>query len=135
MQDTLISAYRYLHSYDPRWQFSTWIYRIAIRNAATTPPPALEGAEAVSDDDPLLQCVADNERDNLWVVAKQVLSPDAHTALWLHYAEDMPVKDVAVALQRSVSWVKVNLFRSRRQLAAAMRSQTPRIEGSALWLI
>ena len=33
LQDTLISAYRYIHSYDPRWRFSTWLYRIAIRNA------------------------------------------------------------------------------------------------------
>ena len=33
LQDTLIAAFRYLHSYDPRWRFSTWLYRIAIRNA------------------------------------------------------------------------------------------------------
>ena len=33
VQDTLIAAYRYLHSYDPRWRFSTWLYRIAIRKA------------------------------------------------------------------------------------------------------
>ena len=33
LQDTLIAAYRYLYSYDPRWRFSTWLYRIAIRNA------------------------------------------------------------------------------------------------------
>ena len=25
VQDTFISAYRYLHSYNPRWRFSTWI--------------------------------------------------------------------------------------------------------------
>jgi RNA polymerase sigma-70 factor (ECF subfamily) len=34
VQDTFISAYRYLHSFNPQWRFSTWIYRIAIRNAA-----------------------------------------------------------------------------------------------------
>ena len=34
LQDTMINAYRYLKSYDPRWRFSTWLYRIAIRNAA-----------------------------------------------------------------------------------------------------
>ena len=33
LQDTLIHAYKYLHSYDPRCGFSTWLYRIAIRNA------------------------------------------------------------------------------------------------------
>lgn len=34
LQDTLINAYRYLKSYDPRWRFSTWLYRIAIRNSS-----------------------------------------------------------------------------------------------------
>ena len=33
LQDTLINAYRYLYSYNPQWRFSTWLYRIAIRNA------------------------------------------------------------------------------------------------------
>ena len=33
LQDTLINAYRYIHSYDSRWRFSTWLYRIAIRTA------------------------------------------------------------------------------------------------------
>ena len=34
LQDTLINAYRYLHSYNAQWRFSTWLYRIAINNAA-----------------------------------------------------------------------------------------------------
>ena len=34
LQDTMINAYRYIRSYDARWRFSTWLYRIAIRNAA-----------------------------------------------------------------------------------------------------
>ena len=38
LQDTMIAAYRYLHSYDPRWRFSTWLYQIAIRNAQKIDP-------------------------------------------------------------------------------------------------
>ena len=34
LQDTFINAFRYLASFDSRWRFSTWIYRIALRNAA-----------------------------------------------------------------------------------------------------
>lgn len=33
LQDTFLNAFRYLDSYRPRWRFSTWLYRIAIRNA------------------------------------------------------------------------------------------------------
>ena len=32
LQDTLINAYRYINSYDAKWRFSTWLYRIAINN-------------------------------------------------------------------------------------------------------
>ena len=35
LQDTLINAYRYLYSYDPRWRFSTWLYRIATNESLT----------------------------------------------------------------------------------------------------
>lgn len=38
LQDTLINAFRYIRSYDARWRFSTWLYRIAIRNAANGRP-------------------------------------------------------------------------------------------------
>ena len=45
VQDTFISAYRYLESYDSRWRFSTWIYRIAIRNAGRQRRPEWQDAE------------------------------------------------------------------------------------------
>ena len=38
LQDTLINAYRYLETYDPRWRFSTWLYRIAVRNTYRNRP-------------------------------------------------------------------------------------------------
>lgn len=121
LQDTLINAYRYLHSYDPRWRFSTWLYRIAIRNAGKLRGPDLVDVDSVSDlhdeeNDPLLQCMADSERENLWVVARRLLNDDVFAAMWLRYAEDMSVNDISTALDRSVSWTKVNLMRGRRAL-------------------
>ena len=60
VQDTFISAYRYLYSYNPRWAFSTWIYRIAIRNAARqTNREVSDFVEVVDEDasDPLEECI------------------------------------------------------------------------------
>ncbi len=37
LQDTFANAFRYLDSFNPKWRFSTWIYRIAIRNASRLP--------------------------------------------------------------------------------------------------
>jgi RNA polymerase sigma-70 factor (ECF subfamily) len=123
-QDAFVSAFRYLHTYSPRWRFSTWLYRIALRNAARLPePPGEQGADVVDDDDPLARCIAHGERTNLWLTAKSLLAPDAFSVMWLHYAEDLPVRDVAQVLDRSLSWTKVSMHRSRRRLAEALNDQ------------
>lgn len=124
LQDTLIAAYRYIHSYDPRWRFSTWLYRIAIRNAARLRGPEVMTIGELRDEenDPLQQCIADSETDNLWLSARRVLNDEVYVAMWLRYAEDMSVKDIAKTLDRSESWTKVNLMRGRQALETHMNS-------------
>ena len=118
LQDTLMNAYRYLHSYDSRWRFSTWLYRIAINNLArlrsvdTVELGDLHAEEA----DPLEQCIAASDHENLWVHARRLLSDEVFAAMWLRYVEDMSVNDISAVLERSVSWTKVNLLRGRRRL-------------------
>ena len=125
LQDTLIAAYRYLHSYDPRWRFSTWLYRIAIRNAQKirTENVVEFGDLGDEESDPLLQCIASSETENLWVSARRVLSDEVFAATWLRYAEDMSINDISQALDRSASWTKVNLLRARKALDAELNSQ------------
>ena len=122
LQDTLINAYRYLHSYDSRWRFSTWLYRIAIRNAANVRAVGAEQADDLQDAeaDPLLLCIALSERENLWISARRVLSEEVYAAMWLRYVEDMSINDVAAVMDRTVSWTKVNLLRARKQLDAEL---------------
>lgn len=130
LQDTLINAYRYIHSYDPRWRFSTWLYRIAIRNAAKlhTPDTLELGELGVEESDPLLQCIADSESENLWISARHLLNEEVFQAMWLRYAEDMSVNDISKALDRSASWTKVNLMRGRRKLDAELNGAGKRSE-------
>lgn len=118
LQDTLINAFRFIRSYDPRWRFSTWLYRIAIRNASKlrTPDTAELGDLIDEESDPLLQCIRDSESENLWLSARRLLSDEVFTAMWLRYAEDLSVNDISKALDRSPSWTKVNLMRGRRVL-------------------
>jgi len=130
LQDTLINAYRYIHSYDPRWRFSTWLYRIAINNAARLRSPEVVELGELRDEenDPLLQCISDSESENLWVSARQLLNDEVFAAMWLRYAEDMSVNDISRALDRSVSWTKVNLMRGRKALDASMNDQQNKSE-------
>lgn len=118
LQDTLINAFRYIDSYDARWRFSTWLYRIAIRNAGRqrTADTIDVGELRDEESDPLLACIAADESENLWITARRLLTDEVFTALWLRYAEDMSIGDIARALDRSTSWTKVNLMRARRAL-------------------
>ena len=120
LQDTLINAYQYLHSYDPRWRFSTWLYRIAINNVVKLrPSETIElGDLADEESDPLADCIAASDRENLWQCARRKLSDEVFAAMWLRYVEDMSIKDIATVLERSVSWTKVNLMRGRKILDA-----------------
>ena len=122
LQDTLINAYRYIGSYNPQWRFSTWLYRIAIRNAGKLHTGKLAELGDPPDDsaDPLAHCIADSERENLWRSAKRIFSDEVFTAMWLRYVEDMSVRDIASVLERSSSWTKVNLLRGRRALELEM---------------
>lgn len=127
LQDTLVNAWRYLQSYDSRWRFSTWLYRIAINNLSAM-HAGNRGeridVEALSDggSGPLEQCIAANERHNLWLSAKRQFSDEVYAAMWLRYVEDMSVKEISVTLDRSVSWTKVNLLRARKRLDADLNN-------------
>ena len=125
LQDTLINAYRYLHSYDPSWRFSTWLYRIAVNNAARQRQvPGVEiGDVGDEEDGPLQQCIAESERENLWLAAQRLLSDEVYMAMWLRYVEDMSINDIARVLERSVPWTKVNLLRGRRALETELNEQ------------
>ncbi len=130
LQDTLINAFRFIRSYDPRWRFSTWLYRIAIRNAAKqrTEEVVEMGDLRDEESDPLLQCISDSESENLWLCARRALNDEVFTAMWLRYAEDMSVNDISKALDRSVSWTKVNLMRGRRELDLEMNGNQSKSE-------
>lgn len=137
MQEAFINAFRYLDSYNSRWEFSTWLYRIGLRelgklrarNEPLTEPPA---PATDKDEDPLAACIAANQRENLWLTARAALGEQAFTAMWLRYAEDMPVKDVARVMGRPAVWVRVTVHRARRQLAHFMIKQDHEFSGAAL---
>lgn len=130
LQDTLMAAFRYLNSYDPRWRFSTWLYRIAIRKAQKIRSEVVIEFKDLGDEesDPMLHCLADSESENLWVSARRVLNDDVFAATWLRYVEDMSIKDISSALDRSDTWTKVNLLRARRALGHELNKPGERSE-------
>jgi RNA polymerase sigma-70 factor (ECF subfamily) len=129
-QETLLRACDRLDQYDPRWRFSTWLFTIGahlaadhFRTARRTTPVAEPGDLASSAD----QVGAGDrfaDRDagrRLWQAARRALSERDYRLLWLRYADDLPVEDIAAQLGLRAAHVKVLLFRARRRLAAEVR--------------
>jgi RNA polymerase sigma-70 factor, ECF subfamily len=122
-QETFLRAYENLHQYNCRWPFATWLFTIAHRTGLnhrrrlrpTADTRVVEAALSAAPA-PLENLVVAEDRRRLWDQAAGVLSEEQTTALWLHYVEDMPAREIARVLGRSWASVKVMLFRARKRL-------------------
>ena len=126
-QDALLRAYRKLDRYRPEWRFVTWLFTIARRlsmNHARRKRPSPD-AEAVdrklsAEPDPADAAAEGDDRRLLWDLAREVLTEQQMTAMWLFYVEQMPVKDVARIAGCSRVAIRALLFRARKRLVEAM---------------
>ncbi|MEM6470216.1 MAG: RNA polymerase sigma factor [Planctomycetota bacterium] len=135
-QDAMIRAWMHRDHYDPRFAFTTWLYRIA-RNSAVDQIRSAQRRTAVSIESmvefnggtalPAAKSVKgawESESDDFgdaWETARACLTKTQYTALWLRYAEAMTIAEIAVATGRTQIATRVLLHRSRRQLAKVMR--------------
>lgn len=133
VQETFIRAWRSLRKYDSRWRFSTWIFTIASRvgiNLLKSQRRATDCHRRLATDPSIPYSTTDQtdhlaNRElggNLWDLAERLLSKDQHAAMWLRYAEDLAVRDVAHILGRSAISTRVLLHRARQRLADAVES-------------
>jgi len=125
VQDTFIKAYQNLGRYDDSWKFSTWLFTIAARLAVSR---GRKREPRSSMPDLRMQARADEtidrqeQQEGLW--AKVAELPDGQRqALWLKYAEDFSVKEIAAAMGKSQVCVKVLLYRARAGLAKRLSEQ------------
>lgn len=124
-QDTFIKAFHRINSFNTKRSFTAWVFAIARNQsadyfrAASTIPDELSPDIPDPRDSPDEVVGASEERSSLWALARQTLPPLQFQALWLCYADDMNVAEIAVALQKTKTYVKVLLFRARRSLLLA----------------
>lgn len=127
-QETFLNAWRNIDRYTSRHRFSTWLFTIvsrltvdhlrqraaAQRKLSTYVNGRSASSEAAEEISAARECGG-----RLWSLAAEILNDEQHAAVWLLYAEDLSVKEIACVLGRTGISVRVMLHRARAALAAA----------------
>jgi len=120
VQETFLKAFRSIDRFNPEWRFSTWLYTIATRSAISrhrsnkkmkpypTAASSLPGPEEIF--------IQKQESQNIWELAS-LLPEKEYEVLWLRYAEDMSIKEIARVTKKKPVSVRVLLYRARLNLA------------------
>lgn len=123
VQDTFIKTYQNLQGFNPKYKFSSWIYRIAHNESMN----ALKRNKHVTDDDinNIPELSYDPRIDE--IIDKNILKENVHKCLasldskyrevvQLVYLEDMKYEDVSDVLHIPTSTVGVRLSRAKDKL-------------------
>jgi RNA polymerase sigma-70 factor (ECF subfamily) len=123
VQETFLKAFRNIQRFNPERKFSTWLYTIAIRQAISRFRSEKKRSTSLdpasSPPDPQDIVIQKEESQNLWRTASK-LGERQYEALWLHYGEDVPIKEMAKILKKKPITVRVLLHRARLNLGKRM---------------
>ncbi|GAB6991013.1 sigma-70 family RNA polymerase sigma factor [Paenibacillus pini] len=114
LQETILKAFKSIHTLREPAFFKTWIFRILINecnkmvksNSRTLPYGEVPDFPSISKD---------YEKIELWDAVNH-LDENLRIVILLHYLHDMPIKEVADVLEISTVAVKTRLHRARKQL-------------------
>ena len=119
VQETFIKAYSNIHKYRRAFRFSTWLFTIASRLAASHYRKLklhVDHQETTDDNNPLDAAIEKESSYDLWLLADS-LPDNQYQALWLKYVEDMSIKEISAVMRKSQINIKVILYRARVNLA------------------
>jgi RNA polymerase sigma-70 factor (ECF subfamily) len=121
-QATFVKAFQSIRRFDCRYTFAAWLFTIARRKCiddyrAARPPTNAPMPEQFDLEDPAELLAHKEDCKNLWDLIRLHLSAVQFQALWLRYAEEMDVPEIARVLGKTRIYTKVILFRARQTLA------------------
>jgi len=126
-QETFVKAFHSLGQYDTRRSFSAWLFTIARRKSIdhrrASPPCGDEAVPELADGSDPSQALSQREESaRIWALARRYLPETQFQAVWLKYAEELSVAEIARVLGKTRTHVKVLLFRARQTLSARFES-------------
>jgi len=128
-QDTFVRAFQALDQFDLKYPFGPWLFAIARRKCidfyrARRPAADCHIPEQIDSRDPSRLLSQREDRENLWALARGKLSRLEFDVVWLRYAEEMDVREIARIVRKTRTHVKVTLFRARKALAREIESSS-----------
>lgn len=136
-QEVFVKAFRRLETFDPKWKFSSWLFKIAhnttidhLRRGAPETVP-LE-AEADGERGSLAAVLADETGEDPGAAAERRdlgrslekaiarLRPDYRQAVLMFYVHGASYQEICEVTGQPLGTVKTNLHRARKELAQVM---------------
>jgi RNA polymerase sigma-70 factor (ECF subfamily) len=124
--DVFIKAFRALHSYDARFQFSTWLFRIAInhslgilrekkRKKKILESELIPLEEQTKHPSPLDIFIKENQKKVIGIAMERI-PPRYQLALLLRYQQNLSYREIGAILDIAPSSVGGLLLRGRKML-------------------
>lgn len=115
-QTAFLKSFERLPTFDPKYRFFSWIYRIAV-NEALNLGRSRKPAEDLDDQLPAENLSPEQrEREELLRAGLQELPPDYRAVVVLRHFEEMSYDEIAGVLDIPAKTVKSRLFTARMQL-------------------
>lgn len=127
-QTVFLKAYQNLSSYDPRFKFYSWIYRMAINESLDILRVRGRSAGPVdeqfpADDAGPTELLGTDQLRGVVLDAVQKLNPEHRAVIVLRYFVDRSYEDMAQILGIEAGTVKSRLYEARQQLKERLASR------------
>ncbi len=121
-QDVFIKVYNNLYKYDDRWQFSTWIFKIAINTLRDSKKRKQIKSEEL--DDYSLESktfLPEEQLENLYqkeLLRKMLksLDEDVKAMIILRFYNELSFKEIGEIFRKSPDSIKMKVLRARKKL-------------------
>ena len=119
-QTVFLKVYENLSTYNPRYQFFSWLYRIAVNEAINAKKRMRSTVELVEDvvtssESPHDGAVAEDVENQIGA-AMMALSPENRAILILRHYQEFSYRDIAYIMDLTEEKVKSRLYSARQRL-------------------
>lgn len=140
MLETFAKAFLKLNEYNPKFAFSTWLFRIGInksidylRNKKNMPTSSIDDYMTEESESTFSEQLSSNENDPIQELLKEEkisfvklivdkLQPRYKRVVEMYYYEDLSCEEIAQQLGSTTNNVKAELFRARKVLLSIIIS-------------